>query len=164
MNKIFKIITDLLLCVVLILIFIMLFGYFQIKVIGKKNIEIFGYTFFEVVSGSMSDTINVGDAIIVKTMRYDINEGDIITFIDNDDFITHRIISMNGDIILTKGDANNSVDKSISKKNIIGKVVKIIPEFGIYRDVLLTPKVLISLSVTLLLFSIYFETRKKKEE
>lgn len=149
--------------ITLLLIFIMGIGYFQVKVMGKKNIELFGYTFFEVVSGSMAPAINVGDAIIVRTIHYDINENDIITFSDNSEFITHRIISINGDIIVTKGDANNSVDKSIKKDAIIGKVVKIIPEFGIYRDVFLTPKVLLSVAATLVLFSIYFETRKKKE-
>lgn len=161
--KIFKILTDILLGICLVLIFVMGIGYFQVKVMKKNNIELFGYTFFEVVSGSMAPAINVGDAIIVRTIHYELNEDDIITFLDNNEFITHRIISMNGDVIVTKGDANNSIDKSIKKQDIIGKVVKIIPEFGIYRDIFLTPKVLFSVSITLVLFSVYFEMKKKKE-
>ena len=36
-------------------------------------------------------------------------------------FITHRIIEIDGDKVVTKGDANNVPDAEISKNDIIGK-------------------------------------------
>ena len=44
-----------------------------------------------------------------------------------------------GGTYVTKGDANNSKDEPISKEQIVGKVVKIIPGFGIIRKTILNP-------------------------
>ena len=59
--------------------------------------------------------------IVKKSNSYEVN--DIVTYKLNDELITHRIIEINGDDIITKGDANDSEDAPISKDMIVGKVV-----------------------------------------
>ena len=161
-KKIAEIITNTLLIVVIIAIFFALYGIFQLKILNKNYINYFGYTFFEVVSGSMSPTINTYDLVIVKVTD-NVSIDDIITFYKDDSFITHRIVEYKDDNnILTKGDANNTTDKNISKDIIVGKVVKVIPEFGIIKRVLINSKVMISIFITIMLFSIAFSITNKE--
>lgn len=163
-KKIAEIITNILLILVVIAIFFTLYGFFQLKVLNKNYINYFGYTFFEVVSGSMSPTINTYDLVIVKIDK-DVQNDDIITFYKDNSFITHRVINyMDDNNILTKGDANNTTDKEITKDMIIGKVVYTIHEFGIIKRVLVNSKVMISLFITIILFSLAFSITNKKEE
>ena len=61
----------------------------------------------------MEPTINVKDLIVVSQTDK-IKENDIITYRDNNDFITHRVIKIEGDILTTKGDSNNSTDTKIN--------------------------------------------------
>lgn len=163
-KKIAEIITNILLILVVIAIFFALYGFIQLKILNKNYINYFGYTFFEVASGSMSPTINTYDLVIVKIDK-NVKNDDIITFYKDNSFITHRIIEYEDDEhILTKGDANNTTDKYISKDMIIGKVVHTISEFGIIKRVLVNSKVMISLFITIILFSLAFSITNKKED
>jgi len=160
MKKIAEWITNILLIIVVIAIFFALYGFIQLKIMNKTYINYFGYTFFEVVSGSMSPTINTHDLIIVK-IDNEVKEDDVITFYKDNSFITHRITDyVDDENIITKGDANNTTDKSISKNEILGKVVYIIPKFGIIRVILSDIKVIASVFVTIILFSIAFSIKK----
>ena len=87
------------------------------------NIPFFGIKLFRVGSGSMNPYLKINDIIVVKSQdEYQIN--DVITYkIKDNELITHRIVDINNNKVVTKGDANNIVDKPIKKKNIIGKVV-----------------------------------------
>lgn len=156
LKKIVEIITDFLMMIVIIAIFFALYGLFQLKIQNKPYINYFGYTFFEVVSGSMAPTINTYDLIIVKVDN-NVAKNDIVTFYMDNNFITHRIIDyINDKKILTKGDANNATDKYIKKDMIIGKVIYNVPKFGIFKRVLTSPKVIISIFTTVILFTLAF--------
>ena len=160
-KKIVEIITNILMIIVIIAIFFALYGIVQLKVMNKTYINYFGYTFFEVVSGSMAPTINNYDLIIVKVDK-DVKENDFITFYSDNTFITHRIIEYKDDQnILTKGDANNTSDKYISKDIVVGKVVHTIKEFGIIKRVISDPKMIISIFITIILFSVAFSIENK---
>lgn len=88
----------------------------------------FKYGILVIGSGSMTGTINKGDAIVFK--QYDgeekISEGQIIIFNDeNNTKIVHRVIEVtqvNGETrYITKGDINDNPDDGyITKNNIIG--------------------------------------------
>ena len=105
----------------LVLIYILNVAYF--KAFKKEKLpRVFNYYIFNVLTGSMENTIHINDYIIVKrTDKVKVN--DIITFEDNGAFITHRIIKIENDKITTKGDANNAADNPISKKQIVGKYI-----------------------------------------
>jgi len=88
-----------------------------------------------VASGSMTPSINVGDlAITVPTNLQSIKPGDIIEYLRNNEFITHRVVAIeniNGaTIFITKGDANNASDAPVPESAVTGKVIYIIPKLG----------------------------------
>jgi len=74
-----------------------------------------------------------GDIMIVYG-RFEPEVGDVIIFNANTQHpIIHRIVSVQGDIIQTKGDNNDGqlpVEKSISKNELMGKAVVRIPKLG----------------------------------
>ena len=47
-----------------------------------------------------------------------LTKNNIIVYGIDNQYIVHRIIDIDGDMITTKGDANNTSDEPINKKNI----------------------------------------------
>lgn len=95
-----------------------------IKVKNRSNMStLLGYSCLKVISGSMSPDIMEGENIIIKKCNnYEI--GDIITYLYNDEIITHRIVEIKNDLYYTKGDLNNTVDfNPIEYNQIYGKVI-----------------------------------------
>ena len=159
-SKIIETILNIIIIFVLMILLIALYYVAQTKIMHKDYANIWGYTGFEVITGSMSGTIEVGDVVIVK-LTNEIQENDIIVYKEENSFITHRIIKIDNNSITTKGDANNSEDKQITKEQVIGKVIKIIPKISIWKKVLSTPAVLISAITTILLFGFVFSYESK---
>ncbi len=161
-DKIGNIITYILIFLITIIIIFMTYSYISLNLLKKDYVSIFNYTYFEVASGSMEPTIYKDDLVIVK-LNSTYQEKDIITYNLNKEFITHRVIQIDSKTVTTKGDANNSKDAKISKENILGKVVLIIPKFGIWKKVIMTPKVFTLLTITLVLFSFTFSYNNKNK-
>ena len=154
-QKIVGKIVNVLIVIVIIAIIFCVYCAFSIKVLGNKYVNIFGYSIFEVATGSMHGSIEINDAVLVKIDdEYKVN--DIVTYQNGEDYITHRVIEIEEDYVITKGDANNVNDNPIDKKLILGRVVKVLPKLGVWKKVLLTPKVIILILVTLFIFSILF--------
>ncbi len=104
-------------------------------VLKKDYVNVFGYTYFVVASGSMSGTIEVDDIIFVKITK-DVKNNDVITFKSDDgDIITHRLIGMKDGKYITKGDVNNVTDEAVSKNQIIGKVTLIVSPSFILKSI-----------------------------
>lgn len=157
-EKIVENIFNIIIVFLVILVIIFLYSFIQLKFLEKEYTNIFGYSFFRVETGSMSGTFEINDIIIVKITK-NVKNNDIITFKEKDNIITHRIIKIDGEEIVTKGDANNSEDEAISKDVIIGKVIFIFKNLEIWQKVFLTPKVYISIIITLILFGISFSLK-----
>lgn len=162
LNKIFQIFIDFLVFIITILILFSLYKLIIVKVYHKPYANTLGYSIFEIATGSMEPTLKVKDLIIVKITK-NIKENDIITYQEENALITHRVIKINDQTITTKGDANNSIDVKINKEDIVGKVVYIIPNGGLIRELFLTPKIIISSVITLILISICLTISQKKE-
>ena len=158
-EKIVNIVLDILIGVFGIILLVSIYNNIQIKVLGNDYSSFFGFSTFEVQTGSMADTINPGDWIIVKYSN-DIKVDDIVTYKKNGEFITHRVVEAYGGTFVTRGDANSSKDDAIGKNQIIGKVVNILPGFGIIRKTFFNPLVLISLIITLYLFGYSLRSAK----
>lgn len=84
---------------------------------------------YVVTSGSMEPVLSPGDVIIVyDTSAENIQEGDIITFVEEGDkTVTHRVVGTveEGDRVLfeTQGDSNDEVDPApVRPGNIVGEV------------------------------------------
>ena len=153
--KIFNIIKNIFLDIIIVLL-VLLLGFEFIN--RGKPVPIFDHYLFVVMSGSMQNTLYVGDHIIVKkTDNYKVN--DIITYKLDDKYITHRIVNIDGDKVTTKGDANVTNDKPIDKKDIVGKFI--------YKSSLLNfvmnNKILIIIVAILLMIIDSLITKIKKE-
>ena len=145
--------------ILIIILVILLFCYSQIKIFGKKYINFCGYTIFQVITGSMADTIQIKDIVIVK-LTQDVEVNDIITYKSGEDFVTHRVIKIEDNKITTKGDANNSEDNPITKDEVVGKVVFIISKVAVWMNVFRTPEVLLAIIFTIIMIKILFFRKK----
>lgn len=151
----------------IVAIFIILlagYNFISAKIFNNKYTNFFGYTFFEVISGSMSPNIEINDFIFVDVGENNYKLNDVVTYESNGAFITHRIIDIKNDVIITKGDANNTVDNPINKDKIIGKVVKVFPRLGVWIDVITTPKVVLSILMTIILITLCISYIKGDED
>ncbi len=80
---------------------------------------LFNYQPIAILSNSMNPTFKRGDIVIYKKVD-NILPGDIIVFKYDNQFIVHRVVSIN-EYYVTKGDANNTVDYlKIKKEDIKG--------------------------------------------
>ncbi len=161
-KKIGSIVINFLMAIVTIIVLFLMYRFIMIKVCHKDYVSTFGYSMFEIVTGSMEPTLNVYDFILVK-YDDDLKVNDIITYKEENSFITHRIIGINGDNLITKGDANNSEDKVISKDKVIGKVVKVFPKLGIVKNIIITPKIMISFLTFIILLNLSLSYKPKQE-
>ena len=169
LTKILKILVDILTLVVFLILVFIIIAKVKMMSSDKEYFEMFGYSIFSVATGSMEPAIKQNDIIIVKKDKeYYID--DIVTFPETGAnkklvYITHRIISKRGETIVTKGDANNAKDVAIDENIVIGKVVKIISHGGVWQKVFTTPKIMVMIFVTLILFDLAFSYKgiKKKQ-
>ena len=161
-------ILNILLFIVSILIIIGVYYVVQIKVFQNDYANLFGYTFFEVATGSMSNTIEIGDVVVVKITK-EVNKNEIIVYKDGDNFVTHRLVEKDGDKLVAKGDANNSEDKPITEDQILGRVICVVPQIGIWRKIFLSPEIIGLILTFLFLLGVVFhlttnKTEEKKDE
>jgi len=154
-----KIIGILISVILVCILAIAVYSLVQIKIMHKSYVDLFGYTVFEVATGSMSPNIKAGDVVIDKIGTDNINVGDVITY-KTDAIITHRITAIDEDSVTTKGDANNAADTPIKKTDIIGKVVKVVPNLGIWKKVFLSPQVYAPVITTIVLLGITISYNK----
>ncbi len=130
---------------------------------GDRFPSVFGFSYLQVDSGSMSPSIHTGDAILIRK-AHTYETGDIITFHQDDLYITHRIQKIQGNKFITRGDANDAADpRSVTYHQIYGKVILTIPKGGIIMNALHDPVILISAGCTVLLFSLAMQLYKKQK-
>lgn len=81
-------------------------------------------------TGSMAPTLPVGSLVVIgKQAEYGV--GDIVTYKAQDNFVTHRIISVADGKYQTKGDANNVPDGTlIASSAVVGKLRLSVPYVG----------------------------------
>ena len=166
-NKILKIIKSIIINLIIfilgIIAIIAIWTSIQLNVQNKEYVNMFGYSMFSTATGSMSPTIEIGDIVIVK-IGEDVKEKDIITYKNDNSFITHRIIKIDGESIIAKGDNNNTQDKPIKKDAILGKVVFTINNVEVWKKVFLDPSVIIPIIITVILFVILVSYKEKKHD
>ncbi len=124
MKKAFTIIKNILLGALVLVVGVEIYLSLAAKANPKVQPKIFGFSKAVVLSGSMEPSISVGDLLIYKEVD-SYAERDIVLFFDEDrgGFVTHRIIQINGDKVITQGDANNVADEEMPVADIQGKVV-----------------------------------------
>lgn len=157
-EKIINYVLDILIFVFGIVLLISLYISIQTKVFKNDYANFFGYSIFEVQTGSMSGTIEAGDWIIVDLSKKP-KLNDIVTYESNGNFITHRVIEIYGSTYVTMGDANSAKDDPIDSEEIVGTVSKILPRLGIIRKTLFNPVVLIAVIIVLFVLNWTFKNK-----
>lgn len=162
-EKIAHVILNLIIAFVFLLVIVVGYNYIQLQIMNKDYSNFFGYTVFQVSTGSMAKTLNVYDVILVKITK-EVQVNDIITYKKDNELITHRIMEMDGDKLITKGDANNTEDEGITKDAVIGKVISVYPKVGVWAKVFSEPNVLISVFITLILIGLAISKDKQEQK
>ena len=139
---------------------------------------LFGHQMYFIRTGSMSPYLEPGDVIISK--KYDGGEliagkdGDVVTYYGDMngtvELITHRVIEVDGDKVVTQGDFNNVADLPITKDDIeavmvhktvvIDKIYKIISTTWGFWLFIFTP---IASLIVAEIVSLVKELKKEKE-
>lgn len=162
-EKVAHIILNLIIAFVFLLVIIVGYNYIQLQIMNKDYSNFFGYTVLQVSTGSMAKTLNVYDVILVKITK-EVEVNDVITYKKDNELITHRIMQMNEEKLITKGDANNTEDEEITKDAVIGKVISVYPQIGIWAKVFSEPNVLISVFITLVLIGLAISKDKQEQK
>ena len=112
----------------------------------------FGVGFSVVLSGSMEPTLSVDDLVIVRAAE-DYAVGDVGVYPSGHSLVIHRIVALEGDCVVTRGDANNMEDAPVARTDIKGRMVGVIPRVGLAVHFLQSPLgiiLLLALAVFLL--------------
>jgi signal peptidase len=102
------------------------------------------YDAYIVKSDSMQPTIKCGDMVIIGSpgspFTGEIAPGEIITFERDENLITHRIVSVDGDTIRTKGDGQEETDPwTVSRfYDVKGSYICHIPYIGMVSNFIKT--------------------------
>ena len=117
------------LATLLIVVELMIIVFIVVSRISGGVPTVFGYQMYVIVTPSMEPEIMVGDMIISK--KYDGGElavGDVVTYLGRegdvaDKVITHKIVEINGDTIVTQGVANATADPAITREDVLAVMV-----------------------------------------
>jgi signal peptidase len=101
---------------------------------GILLLQVMGYKPMAILSGSMEPNYNVGGVVFIDTgaKADEVAVGDVITYrLGEDTVVTHRVIAIEADAYMTKGDANDAADLApVPKDKLIGKAWLHIPLLG----------------------------------
>ena len=168
LKKIVKAIVNLLTYILLAILILIIYGKLVMTFTDNMYPNFLGYTILQVESGSMEPTISTSDVVLVKLDNSNVQKDDIVSYISDGSIITHRVLFIDGDKYTCKGDANNTIDATITKSVIIGEVVKVFPKLGVWKKVFSEPSIIFVLFITLVLFDMALSrkkpTQEKKEE
>ena len=141
------------------------YGWNARTLVGNAMPMPFGIGVSVVLSGSMEPELFVNDVVIVREAT-DYKVDDVVVYQDGNMLVAHKIISMNGGTIITKGVANNTADDPITASAIKGKAIARIPFAGVAVRFFKTPVGTVLLAVlAIILFELpYLQKRKEADE
>ena len=82
---------------------------------------------------SMTPVIKNGDWLLLKHNSNDIRIGSIIAYRRERKIIVHRVIRIQSQSFITKGDFNYHIDEVVDIKSVIGKVIAVKNRRRLYR-------------------------------
>ena len=119
----------------------------------------FGVGVSVVLSGSMEPDLNVNDLVFLREAE-SYQPGEIVVYQDGRTLVIHRLLAIDGETAVTKGDANNRADDPIPVSAIKGKLVAAIPWLGVPVRFLKSPAGF----VLVLLIAVYLFIRSGRKE
>ena len=161
-KRLFAVVRITLLAVVAVVLGVNVYLWNARSLMGNTMPMPFGYGCAVVLSGSMEPALQLDDLIFVKAQE-DCAVGDVVVFQDGASLTVHRLIAIDEQTAVTKGDANNVADEPISRDRIVGRLCGRIPKMGVVTRALKTPVGVIALlGGALLLAEISFRNDRKE--
>ncbi len=163
-KKIIKRIIKYIILAILMILFII-----NIILSFEENTHIFGIHIFNIISESMEPTLEKNDIVIVqKCKESQLHKGDIITFLQDEKIISHRILNIvkeNGITKYeTKGDNNKIADSNkVEFKQIYGKVVFKIKNVGQIVNYIQNIRGFINIIILAIIIYIFVSLRDKQK-
>ncbi|MBR5452934.1 MAG: signal peptidase I [Clostridia bacterium] len=134
------------------------------RLVGNALPTPFGYGMAVVLSGSMEPALSVDDMIIVKETE-EISPRDIVVYSEGGSLVVHRVVSIDGDTVITMGDANGVEDPPVSRDAVKGKVILSVPFVGKLVNAIKTPVgTVVIIAAAILLVELPHVLDKKKDE
>ena len=133
-----------------------------INVLSISGTSFMGFRVYRVASGSMDPYLKINNLILVKASN-NYKKNDVITYQSGSSYVTHRIIKINDNEVITKGDANNTQDDPITKDKIVGKLIYKYHIFGFLSFLLSKPFTWILLFIVGFLVTYFIPNKKEKE-
>lgn len=102
----------------------------------------FGLGLATVESNSMAPAFRRGDLLVVSEVADDTAPavGDVVVYEDASiGLVVHRVVAVDGDLVTTQGDANNTADVPFDRSLIVGRVTAAVPGLGVVVAALRTP-------------------------
>lgn len=163
-KKIIKRIIKYIILAILMILFII-----NIILSFEENTHIFGIHIFNIISESMEPTLEKNDIVIVqKCKESQLHKGDIITFLQDEKIISHRILNIvkeNGITKYeTKGDNNKIADSNkVEFEQIYGKVVFKIKNIGQIVNYIQNIRGFINIIILAIIIYIFVSLRDKQK-
>lgn len=93
------------------------------------------YAMYSVRTESMNPAIKMGDMIVTGPLNGlfsgELQPGEVVTYIRNEELITHRVVSVDGNTLVTKGDAMEESDPwTVAMSDVSGAYLFKIPYGG----------------------------------
>ena len=130
----------------------------MVSIFSQNDKSFLGFRIYRVGSGSMEPYLRVNGLILIKKSKsYEVN--DVTTYKEDGIYVTHRIVSINGDEVILKGDANNTNDTPINKDAIVGKLVYRFRIFDFVSQLLSKPFIWIFIFIFGLIM-VYFKPKE----
>lgn len=128
-KKSLKVIKNFLTISLLIIVFFAVVG--NISAMNGKLYDVMHFRNYVVLTGSMEPKILPGDYItVIKINKDRLKSGDVITYDKEGMTVTHEIVEIYEEYIITQGTANNIPDDPIKKEDVIGKYLFKVPSAG----------------------------------
>lgn len=84
------------------------------------------YPIAAITSGSMWPALHTGDLIFIQGVaKEDLKVGDIVVWKNPNGFTIHRVVELNDNTLVTKGDANFKNDDPVAYSNVVGRTYQV---------------------------------------
>lgn len=151
------------LAVLALIIGINLYSFNATTLAGNALPMPFGIGSAVVLSGSMEPTLSVNDLVIIQAAE-DYAVGDIIVYQSGNSLVIHRIVAIDGENIIARGDANNVDDAPIPAIYIKGRLVCAIPFVGLLlRAIKSLPGTIVLIVAAVVLLEMSWRKEKGKD-
>lgn len=162
-----KILKTAVCCIAAVILIAVVYAAAYSAVVKIKNPEAvpmpFGFGATYVLSGSMEPEITTDDIVLVKKPGT-LQVGDVVLYNTGKGNVLHRIVEIDGDTLITGGDANNTADEPFSKSAVQAELFGIIPNGAKFVKFITNPPFVMAVIILLMGAAFTWMLAEEKKE